>query len=190
MPRDWDLTAADERLRGLGQLEDSLARGHPALVPAQHGRGAVDAVAVGEHLLDRAGLLQRGQRLAQHVLGALVAAGALGLVADHRGDRRPAELARRRETVLASDQREPLALQRADRDRDDQAAHGHRTGQGRDVLGVELAHIAAYVDPVERDFLGATRHGGSGHSGSSFMRLVAPPGAGPVPSLNARRQAC
>ncbi|HEX5923307.1 MAG TPA: hypothetical protein VFY45_05715, partial [Baekduia sp.] len=94
---------------------------------------------------------QRGQRLAQHVLGALVAAGALGLRRDHRGDRLPAQLARCREAVLAGDQREPLAVQGADRDRDDQAAHGHRAGERCDVLGVKVAHVAADLDPVDRD---------------------------------------
>jgi hypothetical protein len=126
---------------------------------------------------------QRGQRLAQHVLGALVAAGALGLLQDHRGDRLPAQLARCREAMLAGDQREPLALQGADRDRDDQAAHGHRAGQRADVLGVELAHVAADLDPVDRDLLRATRHGGSGHVGPP-LRLVASP-----VSLRSRRSA-
>ena len=73
-PGDRDLAAADQRLRRVGQLEDPRPRGHAPLVPAEHGRGAVERVAVGEHLLDRARLLQRRQRLAQHVLGALVAA--------------------------------------------------------------------------------------------------------------------
>jgi hypothetical protein len=164
-PGDRDVAAADERLRGLAQLEDPAARGDAAPVPAQHGRGAVDGVAVGEHLLDRARFLQRRQRRAQHVFGALVAARALGVVGDHRGDRRPAQLARGGEAVLAGDQCEPVAVERADRDGDDQAAHGHRAGQRGDVFGVELAHVAADVDLVKRDVLRATGGGGSGHGG-------------------------
>jgi hypothetical protein len=77
--------------------------------------------------------------------------------------------------VLAGDQRVPFAVARADSDGDDQAAHGHRAGQGGDVLGVEFAHVAADLDAVERDLLRATRSSGSGHGRSSFMRLVAPP---------------
>ena len=39
-PRHLDLAAAHERLRSPGQLEDPCPRGHAALVPAEHGRGA------------------------------------------------------------------------------------------------------------------------------------------------------
>ena len=103
-------------------------------------------VAVGEHLLDRARLLQRRERLAQHVLGALVAAGALGCVADHRGDRGPAELAGGREPVLAGDQREPLAVERATAIGTIRPRTAIEPASAADVLGVELAHVAARLD--------------------------------------------
>ena len=135
-PGRRDLAAADQRLRDLGQLEDPPARGHAALAPAQHRRGAVDGVAVAEHLLDLAGLLQRRELLAQDVLGALVAAAALGLLADLRGDRRPPELARGREPVRAGDQREALAVDGDDIDRRQQPPHLHRRGQPTHVLAV------------------------------------------------------
>jgi hypothetical protein len=43
--------------------------------------------------------------------------------------------------VLAGNQRVPLAVEWAERDRDDQTAYSHRAGQRADVLGVELAHF-------------------------------------------------
>ena len=186
-PGRRDLAPADERLRALRELEDPPARGHAALAPAQHRGGAVDGVAVAEHLLDLARLLQRRELLAQDVLGALVAAAALGLLADLRGDRRPPELARGREPVRAGDQREPLAVDGDDVDRRQQAPHLHRRGQPAHVLPVQVADVAAGLDLLDGDLLHAARgHRGSGHEASSFMRLVAPPGAGPVPSPTAR----
>jgi hypothetical protein len=71
--------------------------------------------------------------------------------------------------VRAGDQREPLAVDRDDVDRRQQAPHLHRGSQSAHVLEVEIAHVAAGLDLLDGDLLHAARgRRGSGHEASSF----------------------
>ena len=117
--RQRDLAAADHRLRTLGQFEQAHPRGHACLGPAECLGGSVLGQPVGEHRLDRLGLLVGAQLLAGDVLQAAVDVGVrVGL--DFGADLRAAELLVSGEAVKARDELVTVAVG-ADDHRDAQA---------------------------------------------------------------------
>src|SRR5438128_2007881 len=176
------LAAADQLLGGLGQLEDLRPGAHELAAPAEHARGAVEGVALLEHVRYRVRLLQGGELLAHDVLGGAVGARAL-LLAQGDLDLVQAEAAARRVAVMPGHEGEALAVGAND-ERDYQSPERDRAGERIDVLAVELARVLAQVDRAEGDAIG--RSGDCTHERTSIC--MAPPAAGPIPISRARRR--
>ena len=181
---DRECTRVEQLLRRLGQLEDLRPRADELAAPPERRGGAVERVAVGEHLRHGARLAERREVLAQDVLGRGVAAGGV-LLAQRDLDLGEAELAAGGVTVMAGDEHEPVALG-PHRQGDDQSAQRDRARQRVHVRLVELAHVGADVDPRERD--AARRGRGAGGVGHDDLRVVGPARCGTDPHPSARRR--